>query len=408
MSPSHQLNERSPAKPAPPSQGNLILKQARWYGTTLRAIFRSNNSSNFWYAETSKPEDNSQPDRNPHTWDTPPRVINLSAVQPIYNRATMTSAKYAKKDGLYSKTMDYLRYRSELFGKPYWLKEVVTREIANCEILRRTPHPNIAKYRGVNYEAKTQAITALLFQRYAMTLGDLVYSSHTFDAEKCMQDVKKGIQHIHSLGYVHCDIKPENIFVDTKTRPHCFVVGDFDSMQEAGAQLKYKCGTDGWRPEDADDDNWTVDVSQDWFGLEMLRAWVREKGDGKPVQGRTYAKTSEILKRAKRKVDPKLRAERLAEQERKAEEKKRAERVKRIEALEKAEAVKKAEAAKKAEVAKKARAISKADASKKISAAKQVSPPKLTALPKPQQGAKRLLSPKRRPGAPKKLRIGLA
>ncbi|RYG72831.1 protein kinase family protein [bacterium] len=57
-----------------------------------------------------------------------------------------------------------------------------------------------------------------------------------FDARRCLENIAAGISHFHSLGVVHSDIKPDNIFVDLKSsgRP-IFVVGDFDSTHEFGA-----------------------------------------------------------------------------------------------------------------------------------------------------------------------------
>lgn len=321
----------------------------------------------------------------------------------------MTSAKYLKNDRLYAKTMDYLRYSTELFGTPCWLKDIVMREIENCEMLRKHPHSNICRYRGVDYDLKNKCIMALLFQKYDMTLGELIAEKHTFDAEKCLQDVRQGIRHIHSLGYVHVDIKPSNIFVDLKVEPACFVLGDFDSMQKQGSQLRYKCGTEGWRLERARHEDYKGNVEQDWYGLEMVEAYIREKGNGKPVEGRSYPKTSNGLKRAKRKFEMDKNARKKQEEAEQAVAKKRADAAKRIEALEKAD-VKRANVVKQAEVAKKA------------------SPPKSTALPetrtqqapaatkkaaraskKPREAAKKSSpSPKKKKksGAPKKLRIG--
>jgi serine/threonine protein kinase len=322
----------------------------------------------------------------------------------------MTSAKYLKNNRLYAKTMDYLRYSTELFGTPCWLKDIVLREIENCETLRKNPHPNICRYRGVDYDLKSKRIMALLFQKYDMTLGELVAERRTFDAEKCLQDIRQGIRHIHSLGYVHVEIKPSNIFVDLKVQPACFVVGDFDSMQKQGSQLRCKCGTEGWNLERARHEDYKANVEQDWYGLQMVEAYIREKGNGKPVEGRNYPKTSDILKRAKRKFEMDKKAKEKQEETEKAVAKKRADAAKRIEALEKADA-KRANVVKPAEVAKKA------------------SPPKSTALPKTRtqqapaatkkaaraskklQEAAEKSSPspkkkKKKSGAPKKLRIG--
>jgi hypothetical protein len=98
--------------------------------------------------------------------------------------------------------MDFLRYNTEFFGKPSWIKDIVAREVKNCEILRKSPYPNICHYKGVNY-GKTGAVTGLLFDRYDMSLSDKVKQSRSFNAAKCLSDVRAGIEHPHSLGLVH-------------------------------------------------------------------------------------------------------------------------------------------------------------------------------------------------------------
>ncbi|CAN9382719.1 unnamed protein product [Alternaria sp. RS040] len=229
---------------------------------------------------------------------------------------------------------------------------------------------------------------ALLFQKYDMTPGELVAEKRTFDAEKCLQDIRQGIRHIHFLGYVHVDIKPSNIFVDLKVQPTRFVVGDFDSMQKQGSRLRYKCGTEGWRLERARHEDYKANVEQDWYGLEMVEAYIKEKGNGKPVEGRSYPKTSDILKRAKRKFEMAKNAREKQEETEKAVAKEKVDAAKRIEALERAD-VKRANVVKQAKVAKKA------------------SPPKSTApLRTRTQQATAATKKKRKSGAPKKLRIG--
>ena len=44
-------------------------------------------------------------------------------------------------------------------------------------------------------------------------------------ARRCLHQVAIGLHHLHQLQIVHCDIKPENIFIDADGRPR---IGDFD------------------------------------------------------------------------------------------------------------------------------------------------------------------------------------
>jgi hypothetical protein len=63
----------------------------------------------------------------------------------------------------------------------------------------------------------------------------------------------------------------------------------------------------------------------------MVGARIREKGGGRPVEGRVYPKTSEILKRARRKIEREERAKEVAEaaKRRKRHRQKREQRLRR-------------------------------------------------------------------------------
>jgi hypothetical protein len=242
-------------KALPRFRHGLVLVSSRVYDNIKRAIFQSTTTTatDLWYAETLMPNadnddsstiwDDSQPGPDPWNWTSPPRNIEVSLARPRYTANSMTSARYRrKKSAWYFKEMDLLRYHTELFGKPAWIKDIVEREIKNCEVLRKNPHPNICHYQGGNYD-NTGAVTGLYFDQYDMSLSDVVKQSRNFDAKKCLSDIRAGIQHLHALGLVHCDIKPHNIFVDIKGQR--FVVGDFDSIHEEGSLLEFKTGTTG-------------------------------------------------------------------------------------------------------------------------------------------------------------------
>ena len=109
-----------------------------------------------------------------------------------------------------------------------------------------------------------------------------------FSANKCLSDIEAGMDHLHSLGIVHCDIKPRNIFVSS-SYDH-FVIGDFDSCYRKGAFMDQKKGTRGWtlrRFVYANREN-------DFHGLSIIRYWLEHKGWGCPVEGKEYIDTERI------------------------------------------------------------------------------------------------------------------
>jgi serine/threonine protein kinase len=142
--------------------------------------------------------------------------------------------------------------------------QTMAREISRNELLQQNPHPNVARYHGVTISRDIRfktavvgscdhdVVTGLVFQRYQYTLSEIFDAQHPIAGVKIgrvpidqvVADVKAGIEHIHSLGFVHCDIKPDNIFYST--REDRFVVGDLDSCHEVDEGMRLKLGTRGW------------------------------------------------------------------------------------------------------------------------------------------------------------------
>lgn len=113
-------------------------------------------------------------------------------------------------------------------------------------------------------------MSALAFDRYDMTLREVVDEIGYVDTAACIRDLEDGLKHVHSLGVVHCDLKPSNIFVDLIGNR--FVIGDFDSMHRNGEKIVLKGGTRGW----VLDDN-IARFKNDWYSLTLIRAWLEEK-----------------------------------------------------------------------------------------------------------------------------------
>jgi len=75
-------------------------------------------------------------------------------------------------------------------------------EAEDCEILRASPHPNIAQYLGCLVE--NDKIMGLCFVKYGMNLKERVTKdSRPFDADLILQGIQEGIQHLHSLGLIY-------------------------------------------------------------------------------------------------------------------------------------------------------------------------------------------------------------
>jgi serine/threonine protein kinase len=235
------------------------------YDDVLRVIIQFNKLNDIWYAETSLPllEDEA---KDPWHWDMPPRKINPTRVYPAFNAVNMIIAD--ENTPGYEKKPSLLQAGNFLFEIPI-LRDVTFREIHVCEALRPSRHPNVCFYHGVQIESSL--VTSLMFDRYHMTLREFLYKGHHIDIPRCTRDIRNGIQHMHSLGFVHCDIKPDNIFVDLQNQR--FVVGGFDSVHCEGARLNLKVGTVVWVPKGEE----TADLARyqiDWYNLDMIKVWL--------------------------------------------------------------------------------------------------------------------------------------
>ena len=144
-------------------------------------------------------------------------------------------------------------------------------EARTCEILKMHPHPNVAKCYGCRVE--NGRIAGLCFAQYGADLWKMIQRHEPVNVSACLMSIEMGIKHLHSLGIIHCDVNPSNVFLDGDS----FVLGDFDSCAMEGAELGLKAGTEGWTCEE-----FTTAVREmDFHGLmkirEALHASLSEK-----------------------------------------------------------------------------------------------------------------------------------
>jgi hypothetical protein len=238
-------------------------------GDDLRVLIHFEKLEEVWYAETVLPLEGNQT-KHPWHWDLPPRKIDPTYAYPAFSAVSMTVADQDDVTG-YEKKTDLLREALSLLSGSPSVRDTTLREIHVCEVLRQSWHLNVCFYRGVRVDCGL--VTGLMFDRYDMTLREFLYEGYPIDVSRCVQHIRNGILHFHNQGLVHCDIKPENIFVDVQNQR--FVLGDFDSVHHEGARLTLKVGTPGWVPEDED----TADIARyeiDWYSLNTIKTWLEK------------------------------------------------------------------------------------------------------------------------------------
>lgn len=117
-----------------------------------------------------------------------------------------------------------------------FVADCVLNEVAVLERLRNDPHPNLARYYGCVVE--DGRITHICLERYHSNLVDRVCGSAATAKEEnsgILDDLSRGVHHLHSLGLAHNDINPYNICIDTDGTA---VLIDFDSCLPFGKELK--------------------------------------------------------------------------------------------------------------------------------------------------------------------------
>jgi serine/threonine protein kinase len=88
--------------------------------------------------------------------------------------------------------------------------------------------------------------------------------------EAVLRDIRAGLDHIHSLGYVRDDINPRNIMLDGQGRA---VIIDFNSCAKAGE--KSRGGTYGWSKSPD-----TVAIENDEYGFVLVERFIHGDYDG--------------------------------------------------------------------------------------------------------------------------------
>ena len=124
-----------------------------------------------------------------------------------------------------------------------YFKHLIMHEVRICELLRRSPHPNVAEYIGCIVE--DERIQSLCFRRYSIELRkNLKQYPGVLDHEQCLTGTKGGVAHLHELDLVHNDLQPCNIMIHKGQS----VLIDFDCCAREGT-WSLKSGAPPFLPE---------------------------------------------------------------------------------------------------------------------------------------------------------------
>ncbi|KAK7214106.1 hypothetical protein V2G26_021284 [Clonostachys chloroleuca] len=182
--------------------------------------------------------------------DIDPTQIPLTAIPISHFRAPFPTDLTIAPDfpldlkSIFIKEPNLLTYGHCSFATQQSFYEPQLQEARVYEQLRQAPHPNIGVYYGC--AVIDGRIKGLCLKRYKQTLAMLLRDQSLDYNEKqaIMEDIKRGVAHLHSLNLVHGDINLSNIMVDGKDSSAVLI--DFDSCRPKGEPMGPKAGTMNW------------------------------------------------------------------------------------------------------------------------------------------------------------------
>lgn len=118
----------------------------------------------------------------------------------------------------------------------------------------------------------------------AGSLRDLSASTRTppLQFREIVSEVSRALAHVHELGIVHRDVKPENILVRS-TEPLDLVLADFGLVRQVTGSVRHttRAGTAEYSPPEAVVSRVEVSPAWDWWSLGMILAELF--GGGHPL-----------------------------------------------------------------------------------------------------------------------------
>jgi len=108
--------------------------------------------------------------------------------------------------------------------------EVVAQFQQEIEFMQRTRHANIVRFFGAGTLPNgspflVEELMARSLQAYIQTTPDIPWDTKF----SVLRDVAVGMQHIHSLGHMHRDLKTANVLINARLQAK---VADFGSMRQ--------------------------------------------------------------------------------------------------------------------------------------------------------------------------------
>ncbi|EME43204.1 hypothetical protein DOTSEDRAFT_72553 [Dothistroma septosporum NZE10] len=214
-----------------------------------------------WFGQANVRKLNLTVDDLRHNLERVPDEKIYPVVEPF-----ITIVTNADRPGFFIKRPRGLRLTDEELAK--LLPRMLIEEAEILEFLQRNQHPNIVRYYGCT--VRRGHITGIVLERHSMILQYRHEDDDRhFDVTACIQGIRAGVAHLHSLGFAHNDLNPANIALDKKDNP---VILDFGSCRKFNEQL-ITAGTPGW----IDDNYKTSSPGHDRSAIQKLEVWMMKK-----------------------------------------------------------------------------------------------------------------------------------
>ncbi|TQN64082.1 Serine/threonine-protein kinase/endoribonuclease IRE2 [Colletotrichum shisoi] len=204
--------------------------------------------------------------------------IPVTAYSPLFSPA-FTQAPNPLPPDTYVKKPSLLSYDRVCQGpQPNSIADDVLSEVEIWEVLKQTPHPNIARYLGC--QVLDGRIVGICLERYGQTLMEAI-NPQGFMKRKLsttrqglndhvqLDGIEAGLRHLHSLGLVHNDLTPSNIVRGGKDG-NAWVIIDFGSCRYKGKSLDNVGRTYEWHDEGVQ----TSLPQNDLDALNEIRLWL--------------------------------------------------------------------------------------------------------------------------------------
>lgn len=145
------------------------------------------------------------------------------------------------------------------------VKELMSSEAAVYRELRNRPHVHLCEFLG--YVVDAGHVTGFRLRKYQKKLKQCIKDEpRKFDTAHVIKAIKSAVSHLHTIGFCHNGINPDNIMFDECGNP---VLLDFDSALPSGLHLN-KGGTPGWCRENMVNSS----TENDFHAIDVLTRWM--------------------------------------------------------------------------------------------------------------------------------------